>query len=213
MPRRFSPHLFGLRFDPTVTRLSAPGGLPRTFRFPWLRGGDSAARPRYSVSRQEDDVRFFTARGDHPRVTQILLEGIGVVPGSWGIVVVEVTPVAREWLAPSVSRPRVLEALLSIRDLLGQGHVDIAVFSPEHGVEFFLDRFATLEIRTGSWLEPRFRALLEAKEFRYESRLPVLPKAPRVAEWTEEDRLRLARARDALKCRTAPPRNRKTLRR
>jgi hypothetical protein len=146
-------------------------------------------------------------------VTQILLEGITVVPGSLGIVIVEATPVAREWLAPTVKRSRILEALLSIRDLLGQGHLDIAVFSPRHGVEFFLDRFATLEIRTGSWLEPRFRAMLEAKEFRYVARLPVLPEDPRVAEWTEEDRVRVARAREALKCRTAPCRNRKTLRR
>jgi hypothetical protein len=166
----------------------------------------------YTAEIEENGPRFLMARGDLPRVTQAFFDAIRTVTGSLGVVLVEVTPTPREWLVPSVPRARILEGLVSIRDLLGTGHLDVAVFSHRNGVEFFLDRFGTLEIRTGSWLEPRLRGILESRRFEKVSHLATLPSLSDPIEWTDEHRDRVSLVRSALGCRPVPPRDRKSLR-
>ena len=115
------------------------------------------------------------------------------------MVLVDVGGPPREWATPSVPRPAVQEGLLSLRDLLGNGLLDIAVFSSREGVEVYLDRFGTLEIRIGSWDEPRLRSLLERKGFRRVARLSVLPPSPGgMTRWTPENRQRFDVAQEFL---------------
>jgi hypothetical protein len=121
---------------------------------------------RYTTQATGSGLRQIEARGERFQVTQVLLDGIRSVPGPWGVVLVELGPQPREWVARSLPRARVLEGLLSLRDLLAAGTMDVAVFSSERGIEIFLDRRGELEIRTGAWWEPRFRGLLEKHGFR-----------------------------------------------
>jgi hypothetical protein len=124
------------------------------------------ADARYFVEGGSGGLRHVTARGSRIQVTQILLDGLCAVPGPWGLVVVELGNRPREWVARSLPRSRVLEGLVTLRDLLADGGMDVAVFSADHGIEIFLDRWGVLEIRTGGWWEPRMRALLESRGFR-----------------------------------------------
>jgi len=117
-------------------------------------------------------VRQFSARGDHPRVTQLLLDAVRAIPGSLGVALVELGESPREWVGTGVSRGEVLESVLALRDLLGRGSLDLAVFSSHEGVEIYLDRTGLLEIRTSGTWEPRARSLLEAQHFTWAPRLP-----------------------------------------
>lgn len=144
-------------------------------------------RARYAVRPEGNNLRRFTARGDQPRLTQVLLDAARSLPGSLGLVLVEVHGRPREWTAVDMDRSRLLEGLFELRDLLGEGGIDMAVFSAEESVEVFLDRFATLEIRCGGWHEPRFRGLLEAQGFERLERLSSLPLSYKGAPpWPEE---------------------------
>lgn len=178
-------------------------------RFPWHSPPpDPSVDNLYTIRVEENGPRFLTARGDLPRVTQVFLDVIRTVTGSLGLVLVEVTPVPREWLVSSIPRARILEGLFSIRDLLGSGHLDVAVFSGRHGVEFFLDRLGTLEIRTGSWLEPRMRGVLESQGFERVGHLTTLPQVRDPIDWTDEHQDRVDQVRTVLGCRPVPPRDR-----
>jgi hypothetical protein len=117
-------------------------------------------------------VRQFSARGEHPRVTQLLLDAVRVLPGGLGIAIVELGESPREWVGTGVSRGELLEAILALRDLLGHGALDLAVFSSSEGVEIYLDRGGLLEIRASNSWEPRARSLLEAQHFVWAPRLP-----------------------------------------
>ena len=117
-------------------------------------------------------VRQFSARGEHPRVTQLLLDAVRAIPGSLGVAIVEIGDSPREWVGSGVSRAEVLESVLALRDLLGRGSLDLAVFSSHEGVEIYLDRTGLLEIRTGGTWEPRARSLLESQHFIWAPRLP-----------------------------------------
>lgn len=176
---------------------------------PWLNPPTGTAAGRsYAAHLEESGARFLMARGDHPSVTQALLDGVRCLTGTVGFVIVETTPTPREWLVTSIPRTRVLEGLLSVRDLLGRGHLDVAIFSRKLEVELFLDRLGTLEIRTGSWLEPRLRGVLESRGFNRVSRLSVLPPPPEAHAWDDEHRERLNALRFDLGCRPVPPRTR-----
>jgi hypothetical protein len=147
--------------------------------------------------RQEDrDIRFLTARGDQPRITQVFLEAVQELSGPLGLVIVEVQRV-REWVVSEVPRSRVLAGLVSLRDLLGQGPIDVAVFSTPMAMEIFLDRWGNLEVRAGTWIEPRLRAILGHHGFREVPHLSTLPSqpAPSMPSHVYRDRL-LAVARD-----------------
>ena len=117
-------------------------------------------------------VRQFSARGEHPRVTQLLLDAIRSIPGTLGVAIVELGDSPREWVGTGVSRAEVLEGMLALRDLLGRGSLDFAAFSSSEGVEIYLDHTGLLEIRTGGTWEPRARSLLEAQKFVWAPRLP-----------------------------------------
>ncbi len=148
--------------------------------------------PRYSVRTQGRNLRHFTARGDQPRLTQVILEAARSLSGSLGVVLVEVHDTPREWTAIDMDRSQILEGLLELRDLLGRGGLDLAVFSSDEAVEVFLDRFGTLEIRCGGWHEPRFRGLLEGQGFAHVPALSSLPlDIPDQSRWTEEDTRRV----------------------
>ncbi len=128
-----------------------------------------------------------------------MVETVRALTGVFGVVLVEVHGPSREWSAQGLDRGRVLGALLQLRDLWGRGVVDLAVFSPTEGVELFLDRFGTLEIRTGTWNETRVKALLELEGFRPAGRLPTLPSpVADPASWDGDARERLARVRETL---------------
>ena len=209
MHPRLSPRLFGLRLGLVGGSFSSssPGGWPT-----WFSRLSRSSEPEpsvYSVRTEESGLRFIRARGGQPRITSVLLEAVRAMPGNHGMVLVELRPSPREWIVTSVSRPRVLESLLSIRDLLGQGHIDLAVFSRRHGVEVFLDRFGTLEIRSGAWFEPRLRALFESRGFQQTPRLSVLPRHEAPIEWIEEHEARVRAVIDGNGFRPVPYRNRK----
>lgn len=138
---------------------------------------DEASDARFSVRLEDRDIRFLTARGDQPRVTQVLLEAVRELSGPLGLVIVEVQRV-REWVVSAVPRARVLGGLVTLRDLLGQGPIDVAVFSTPMATEIFLDRWGNLEVRAGTWLEPRLRAILEYHGFREVPHLSTLPSQP-----------------------------------
>jgi hypothetical protein len=148
------------------------------------------------MRREDRDLRFLTARADQPRITQVLLETVQELTGPLGLVIVEVQRV-REWVISSVPRPRVLAGLVCLRDLLGQGPIDVAVFSTPMGIEIFLDRWGNFEVRAGTWIEPRLRGILEHHGFREVSHLSTLPpqSAPVMPAHLYRDRL-LAVAQD-----------------
>jgi hypothetical protein len=136
-------------------------------------------RPGFTAQIVTGGVRQFCARGDQPLVFLGLMDCVRALPGPLGIVIVDLGESPREWVGNSLSRVQILEGLLALRDLLGQGAMDVAVFSSEEGVELFLDRSGTLEIRTGGWWEPRARSLLEGRGFRWVSSLaPTWSTAP-----------------------------------
>jgi len=155
--------------------------------------------PSYSVRSTPDGVLYFTARGDQPGAVHVLVETVRAVTGAFGVVLVEVHGLSREWTAQGLDRGRVLGSLLQLRDLWGRGVLDLAVFSASEGVELFLDRFGTLEIRTGSWNEARVKALLELAGFRSARRLPTLPSpVADPALWDAGARNRVARVKETL---------------
>lgn len=155
-------------------------------------------------------VRHLTARGDLAASIQTVLDGIRCVRGPLGLVVVEVGPPAREWVAQSLPSAQILEALMSLRDLWGQGNLDVAVHSRRHGLEIFLDRFGTLEFRMEGWLEPRIRSILEHRGFAKVARLSVVPPSvPPPANWTEVHADRLRGLRSNLSMRPAARRSRR----
>jgi hypothetical protein len=155
--------------------------------------------PSYSVRPTPDGVLYFTARGDQPGAVHVLVETVRALTGVFGVVLVEVHGPSREWTAEGLDRGRVLGALLQLRDLWGRGLLDLAVFSPTEGVELFLDRFGTLEIRTGSWNEARVKALLGLAGFRSTRRLATLPSpVADPAPWDADARDRVARVKESL---------------
>jgi hypothetical protein len=128
-------------------------------------------RPGFTAQLVAGGVRQFTARADQPLISLLFLDCIRALPGSLGMVIVDLGEMPQEWVGGGLSRFQVLEGLLALRDLLGKPGMDVAVFSPSEGVEVFLDRSGSLEIRTGGSWEPRARSLLEHREFRWVSRL------------------------------------------
>lgn len=132
-------------------------------------------RPGFTAHMVAGGVRQFTARGDQPLASQLLLDAVRALPGTLGLVIVDLCEPPREWIGGNLTRVQVLEGLLALRDLLGQGAMDVAVFSSGEGVEIFLDRSGVLEIRTGGSWEPRARSLLESRGFRWVSTFPDSP--------------------------------------
>jgi hypothetical protein len=133
-------------------------------------------------------VRQFSARGEHPRLTQLLLDAVRAISGSLGVAIVELGESPREWVGSGVSRAEALEAILALRDLLGRGSLDLAIFSSTEGVEIYLDRRGLLEIRTGGTWEPRARSLLMAQKFVWAPKLPP-PAYPEVPNPGARDRI------------------------
>jgi len=128
-----------------------------------------------------------------------MFEVLGGIKGPVGMVLVDLVEPPSEWAYPALPRPIVQESLLTLRDLLGVNLLDTAVFSSREGIEVYLDRFGTLEIRTGTWDEPRLRSLLVAKGFLAVPRLSVLPPpAPDPRTWTPELRTRLETVQEVL---------------
>jgi len=162
-------------------------------RLPWL-GREKAGRdPEYSVRKEPYGLLHVTARAEHPLVTQALIEAVRAARSPLGLVLVEAEGTHREWAVPRLKRTAVLHALVTLRDLFGTGLLDVAVFSSQEGLEIYLDRFGTLEIRAGSWEEPRLRSLLEAQGFQGVVGLSALPEeSPPGAVWNEESRERYA---------------------
>lgn len=162
-------------------------------RLPWL-GREKAGLPsEYSVRKQPFGPLHLTARAEHPLVTQALIEAVQAARSPLGLVLVEADGGHREWAVPRLARTAVLHSLVTLRDLLGVGLLDLAVFSPQEGLEIYLDRFGTLEIRAGVWEEPRLRSLLEGHGFQGVVGLSLLPEeAPTPATWNEESRERYA---------------------
>lgn len=122
-------------------------------------------KPIYSVKRHEDGVREFRVLGPHPTITQVVFDLVRELPNPMGVVLVEYGESVRELVSSTLERQQVTESLFRLRDLLGSPLMDLAVFSEAHGIEIFLDQFGLLEVRTGSWLEPRVVAMLEQLEF------------------------------------------------
>ena len=128
-------------------------------------------RPTFTSVLAAGGVRQFSIRAEHPQITQLLFDAVRALPGPLGVAIVELGEPTREWVGTGASRAEVLEAILALRDILGRGSLDVAVFSGHEGVEIYLDRTGILELRVqGSW-EPRARSLLETGGFMWAARL------------------------------------------
>jgi hypothetical protein len=162
-------------------------------RLPWLSREKTGLAPEFSVRKEPYGPLHLTARAEQPLVTQALLEAVRAARSPLGLVLVEAEGAHREWAVPRLQRTLVLHALVTLRDLFGVGLLDVAVFSPQEGLEIYLDRFGTLEIRAGSWEEPRLRSLLEGRGFQGVVGLSMLPQElPAPTAWNEESRERYA---------------------
>lgn len=160
-------------------------------RLPWTSRPKSELAPEYCVRKEPYGLLHMTARGEHSLVTQAFIEAVRAARSPLGLVLVEAQGTHPEWAIPDLKRSAVLHALMTLRDLLGRGLLDAAVFSSQEGLEVYLDRFGMLEIRAGLWEEPRLRSLLEARGFRGVAGLSVLPEAPpEETEWSTESRER-----------------------
>jgi hypothetical protein len=87
---------------------------------------------------------------------------------------------------------------MTLRDLWGQGGLDLAVYSSRDGIEIFLDRFGTLEVRSEAWFEPRMHALFTRRGFTRIGRLAPVPSNPPATSPGEGDEARVTRVRDRL---------------
>ena len=86
---------------------------------------------------------------------------VSFLPSPLGVVMVDYAPQPREWSSKLLGRRRVLEQLMTVRDLLAESFVDVAVVCPALAVEVVLERSGVLEIRSGSWNESRITGVLE----------------------------------------------------
>ena len=166
---------------------SALAALPRfSLDLRPSRPQDPRDAPRFAVRSEEDDIRFFTVRGGHLPVTDALVHLLRGLPEPMGLVLVEADS-GCEWVgSTSLKRAQVLEAVMSLRDVLGRGPLDFAAYSQEAGTEVYFDRWGTLEIRAGSWKEGMLCRFLENRGFKRTARMSVLPPKPDAPE-SEED--------------------------
>lgn len=121
--------------------------------------------PRYRVRTEPGGIVHFAARGDHPRITQAFLDVVRSLSGRPGVVLVEYGERPVEWVASEVSPAALLAAMVSVRDLLGRGTLDVAVHSRNEGVEVFLDHLGELDVRSGGWNERRFHEVFTRLSF------------------------------------------------
>jgi hypothetical protein len=159
----------------------------------------SGGRPSEYAVRPSGVLREFTVRGDRARVTEAFFQTVRSLHGTPGLALIELQGGLRQWTSGQVPRSALLEALLRIRDLLGQQGLDTAVFSPEDAMEVCLDRFGTLEIRCGEWHEPGLLGVLQDLGFRGVPWMSAVPSQVDPAPpWTEEARKRFEAVRARL---------------
>ena len=174
-------------FLESVLRALPASGALRLSRF----GRSGILSPKFTVDATNGDICHVTARGDQAWITQALLDAIRSLSSPLGVVFVVVEESSTEWIASPVRRQKVLEGLVTIRDLLGTGGVDLAVFSSTEGIEIFLDRSGTLEFRYEPWWEPRLRSILGEQGFRLVPRLPTPSQSSEETIWSPEESARL----------------------
>ncbi len=121
--------------------------------------------PLYRMRAEPGGIVRFAARGDHPRVTQAFFDVVRSLSGRPGVILVEYGERPVEWVASEVSPAALLAAMVSVRDLLGRGAVDVAVHSRNEGIEVFLDHLGELDVRSGSWNERRFHEVFTRLAF------------------------------------------------
>jgi hypothetical protein len=128
------------------------------------------------VRTEPGGIVHFAARGDHPRITQAFFDVVRSLSGRPGVILVEYGARPVEWVATEVSPAALLAAMVSVRDLLGRGALDVAVHSRNEGVEVFLDHLGELDVRSGSWNEHRFRDMFARLAF-FATEDPLPPRA------------------------------------
>ena len=161
--------------------------------------GNRCSAPSYAVSGGEDGVRTLAARGKRTLVGETFFQAATRLRGPLGLVLVEDHGAPREWTSADEGRAVILEALLQLRDLLGRGGMDVGLFSAVEGVELFLDRFGSLDVRCVSWRESEMRRILDGLGFRRVPRISVVPSPDRDrTPWSPEDHSRFARVRNEL---------------
>ena len=160
---------------------------------------------RYAMRRLSDGVGGFVVKGPQPDITGLVFSLLEDFGGPLGMVVVEHRDRSREWVARDLERGRVIQALMTLRDLLGRGVLDLALFSSTHALEVFLDQWGTLEIRTGVWNEPRIIATLEVAGFERVDHVSPVPAEGRVEhEWSADATHRVRTIRELLGLEPAP---------
>lgn len=142
---------------------------------------------------QRDSMCEFIVRGPRPRVVSTLFSAIQGLSGTPGFALVELADAApREWVTGAVPKAKLLAGLLGIRDLLGAGRLDIAVFSPSEAEELHLDRLGTLEVRAGDWRETSWTRTLVGQGYGVVEQLPALPTdAPLPEPWPADGTTRV----------------------
>ena len=157
--------------------------------------------PRFHLQTGQDGVERMIVRGPAPNVADVVLKWIQGQHTPLGIVLVDYAAGdPREWVAEPVPRRSVLAGLLMLRDLLGDGGFDLALHAAHDNWELILDRWGVLEVRAGSWNEPRLRSVLAEAGFTEAEELSALPPVGTPREWTPElwDRVREVREQLAL---------------
>lgn len=140
-----------------IAKLRGLSGWCALFRRRREKPAEAPAIPCYRVRTEPGGIVHFAARGDHPRITQAFLDVVRSLSGRPGVILVEYDERPTEWVASEVAPAALLAAMVSVRDLLGRGAIDVAVHSRNEGVEVFLDHLGELDVRSGSWNERRFR--------------------------------------------------------
>jgi len=163
---------------------------PRWWRA--LFGGHGGPVNRYAVRFEPDGAGVLTARGDVSRLVPVVMDAMREWSGPVGMALVVYRDRPEEWVASGLPRGRALEGLLRIRDLIGAGGLDLAVFSEIEALSVYVDRFGILEARgLGDGLDELGTRLIAAG-FARVSRVSAVPPAPDPNHaWTVEDAARV----------------------
>jgi hypothetical protein len=152
----------------------------------------------YSRRKLPRDILLVSAWASRERLVNSAFDLVSYLPSPLGVVMVDYMPEPREWSSGLLGKRKVQEQLLSVRDLLAQSFVDVAVVCPALAVEIVLERSGVLEIRSGKWNESRIVGVLEHSGLIETAHLHDRPAWAEPGTILEQDRDRLRQFRTGL---------------
>jgi len=171
-----------------------------------LRGGPRTHSARFAVRFETDGAVTLNATAPPGRLVPVVLNQVGDWSGPVGMAMVVYRPEPEEWVAAGVPRARALEGLLHIRDLIGAGGLDLAMFSELEALSIYVDRFGLLEARGLGDGVAGLGARLAAAGFTKVARVSTIPRVPIPGYvWSDEDRTRVSGVVELLQLVEAQP--------